>query len=176
MSIFSIPTIETERLILRPLTVDDAEAVFAWTGDERVAKYMLYTVNPDVNAAREWLGSLEKLENEYTWGIVRKSDSLLIGASSIRLHTDDGSWSFGYNIRYDCWNNGYATEATLRMMEYVRRNHNAKHFTAEHAAENAASGRVIEKCGLHYIRDGEYSSFDGTRTFKSKIYVLNEGE
>lgn len=38
---FTVPTIETERLILRPLTIDDAEAAFEWTGDERVAKYMI---------------------------------------------------------------------------------------------------------------------------------------
>ncbi len=40
--IFDIPIIETERIILRPLTLDDAEAVFKWTGDERVAEYMIY--------------------------------------------------------------------------------------------------------------------------------------
>ena len=39
----SIPVIETERLILRPLVPEDAEAVFAWTGDERVTKYMNYS-------------------------------------------------------------------------------------------------------------------------------------
>ena len=34
--------IETERLILRPLKIDDAEAVYQWVSDERVAKYMVY--------------------------------------------------------------------------------------------------------------------------------------
>ena len=35
MSIFEVPTLETERIILRPLSEDDAEAVFEWAGDER---------------------------------------------------------------------------------------------------------------------------------------------
>ena len=34
--------IETERLILRPLNIDDADAVFQWVSDERVARYMIY--------------------------------------------------------------------------------------------------------------------------------------
>ncbi|MDE6848483.1 MAG: GNAT family N-acetyltransferase [Ruminococcus sp.] len=41
MSIFITPTIETDRLILRPLTINDADDVFEWTGDERVAEYMI---------------------------------------------------------------------------------------------------------------------------------------
>ena len=36
-------TLETERLLLRPLTVADANEVFEWVGDERVSKYMVYT-------------------------------------------------------------------------------------------------------------------------------------
>ena len=44
--------ITTDRLILRPLTLDDAEAAFEWTGDERVAKYMIYSTHESVETAR----------------------------------------------------------------------------------------------------------------------------
>ena len=176
MSIFKVLTIETERLILRPLSLDDADAVFEWTGDERVNKYMIYSLNKSTDDTKKWLSSLDKLENEYMWGFVRRSDGKLIGSGSIRYRTDEDRWSFGYNIRYDCWNMGYTTEATLAMMSFVRKEHGALRFVAEHAADNPASGRVIEKCGLHYVRDGEYTSFDGTKTFKSKIYESDEGE
>lgn len=66
MSIFITPVIETERLILRPLTVNDANAVFEWTGDERVAEYMIYPCHENIEVTREWLNSLANLENEYT--------------------------------------------------------------------------------------------------------------
>ncbi|MBQ9898662.1 MAG: GNAT family N-acetyltransferase [Ruminococcus sp.] len=172
---FTVPTLETDRLILRPLTVEDAEDVFGWTGDERVARYMIWTAHPDISATREWLKTTADLENEYLWGFARKSDGRLIGSGSIRYRTDEQRWSFGYNIRHDCWNMGYTTEATLRMMDHVREVHGAKRFVAEHAAENPASGRVMEKCGLHYVRDCEYTRFDGTRV-KAREYELNEGE
>ena len=71
---------------------------------------------------------------------------------------------------------GYATEAAKRMIEFVRKEHNAGRITAEHAVDNPASGRVMEKCGMHFVRFGEYSSFDGTRKYRSKVYELNEGE
>ena len=173
---FEIPTIETKRLILRPLSVEDAEDVFVWTSDERVARFMLWSTHSHISETREWLRSLDFLENEYGWGFVRRFDNKLIGSGGIRYRTDEDRWSFGYNIRYDCWNMGYTTEATLAMMDYVREKHGAKRFVAEHAADNPASGRVIEKCGLHYVRDGEYTSFGGTKTFKAKIYESDEGE
>ena len=176
MSIFSIPVIETERLILRPLTVEDADEAFEWTSDERVARYMIYSTHESPDITRQWLSTVNKLENEYTWGFVRKSDGKLIGSGGIRFRPDEDRWSFGYNIRYDCWNMGYTTEATLRMMEYVRKKHGAERFVAEHAEANPASGKVIEKCGLHFVGYGEYTSFDGKKTFKSKIYELNGGD
>ena len=39
--------IKTERLLLRPMTVEDAEAVWKWVSDERVARYMVYPTYTD---------------------------------------------------------------------------------------------------------------------------------
>lgn len=169
---FKIPVIETERLILSPLSVDDAENVFKWTGDERVARYMIYPRHENPEVTRAWISSLDTLENEYTWGFVRKSDNKLIGSGGIRFRTDENVWSFGYNLRYDCWGQGYATESAKRMIQYVCSEHNAREFVSEHAEENPASGRVIEKCGLKFEKFTEYSKFDGSQTFKAKFYRM----
>ena len=49
--------IETERLILRPLEPDDAEAVFRWGGDPAVNKYMIYPLYHRAEDVRTWLES-----------------------------------------------------------------------------------------------------------------------
>lgn len=170
--IFDIPVIETDRLILRPLEVSDSEAVFEWTGDERVAEYMIYPCHENIEVTEEWLKSLESLENEYVWGFVRKSDGKLMGSGSIRFRTAENVWSFGYNLRYDCWGNGYATELVKQMIKYVVQNHNAKEFVAQHAVDNKASGRVMEKCGLVFENYSGYSKSDGSKTFRSKVYRM----
>ena len=172
--IFTSPILETERCILRPLSTDDAEAVFQWAGDERVNTFMPYNKHRSPEDSRAWLKGLETLENEYQWGFVRKSDGLLMGSGGMRLHTDDGSWSFGYNFRFDCWGKGYATEVTGRMIGFIREKHDPERITAEHAVDNPASGRVMEKCGLFWAENGEYSTFDGTKTFKSRVYHWNK--
>ena len=162
-------TITTDSLILRPLTVDDAEAAFEWTGDERVAKYMIYSTHESVETTKEWLRSIKTSDTVFEFGFVRRSDNKLIGSGGIRLH-EDGFWEFGYNFRYDCWGQGYATEASMAMIDYVRQHFGEIRLRAECAAENTASAHVIEKCGLVFKGYGEYSSYDGLKTFTSRIY------
>ena len=163
------PTITTDRLVLRPLTIDDAEAAFEWTGDERVARYMIYSTHKSVETTREWLSTAKSTDTQFEFGFVRKNDNKLIGSGGIKLK-EDGFWEFGYNFRYDCWGQGYATEASMAMIDYVRQQFGEVRLRAECAAENTASAHVIEKCGLVFKRYGEYQSYDGLKTFKARIF------
>lgn len=167
------PVIETERLILRPLTVDDAEAVLQWTSDERVTKFMSYTGYSDINIAKEWLKSLENVDTEYKWGFVLKETGKLIGNGAIGRDAHmQGYWGIGYNIRYDCWNKGYTTEAMKAIIDFVHNVLGVDKICANHAVDNPASGRVMEKCGLKFHHYGEYTKLDGSKTFKAKFYTL----
>lgn len=168
------PTITTERLILRALTLDDADAAFEWASDERVTKYMIYCTHQSTEDTKAWLRSIRNLEHHLDFGFVRRSDNKLIGSGGI-FRKPDGFWDFGYNFRYDCWGMGYATEATLAMMDYVRHTFGAKWFRSECAIENIGSARVMEKCGLHFVRNGEYTKADGMTSYPTKIYELKEG-
>ena len=172
MSIFEVPTLETERIILRPLSEDDAEAVFEWAGDERVNTYLPYSLHLSPDDSRLRLESLAKAENEYQWGSVRKSDNKLIGSGGMHFHPDTGEWSFGYNIRYDCWNKGFTTEVAREMIRFIIEKYSPELITAECAAENIGSARVMEKCGMTFVGFGEYSRYDGSRTYKTKKYEL----
>lgn len=70
------PVLETERLILRPLSVDDAETIYKnWTSDPDVAKFMRWERHKDVSETREWLSSEEacvESDGVYNWGFVLK--------------------------------------------------------------------------------------------------------
>ncbi len=114
--------IRTERLLLRPLKIADAEDVFEWVGDERVARYMVYTTYTDIEQVREWIASVEEDTSTYYFGFERISDGKLIGSGDIGFDSPKDSWGFGYNFRYDCWGMGYATEAVKAMMNYARIN------------------------------------------------------
>ena len=72
-------TIETERLILRPLSIRDCDAVYKWVSDEDVARYMVYPTYTSKDRLLEWLASLEN-DEEYHFGFVKKNGNELIGS------------------------------------------------------------------------------------------------
>lgn len=164
-------TIETDQLHLRPLTEEDAEAVFAWVSDPEVNRYMIYVRHTDVEQTKEWLRSIQAREDDLEFGFVRKSDGLLVGSGGTRPN-EDGTWEVGYNLRRDCWGQGYATEATRAILDIARRERGVKVFVSCHAVDNPASGRVMEKCGMVFDHFGEYSKKDGSEVFKAKCYRL----
>lgn len=167
------PVIETERLILRPLTVADAPAVLEWCSDERVSRFMSYPGYDDINIAIDWLNSLADEKVEWNWGFVLKESGKLIGSGSIgEDNFMKGYWGFGYNIRYDCWNKGYTTEAMKAIISFAHTELGVNKFCSNHAVDNPASGRVMEKCGLKFHHYGEYSKLDNSKTFKAKFYTL----
>lgn len=170
-----IPILETERLILRPLTLEDADAVFKWASDERVTKYMPYSTYTSVEDVRKWISTVVNEESTYNYGFVLKDSNVLIGSGDIGYDSEKEAWGFGYNIRFDYWNYGFATEAAKTMIKFAYEKHGARCFSANHAMDNPASGRVMEKCGLKFEHYGEYSKFDGTQTFNAKYYkgVIN---
>lgn len=130
--------IKTDRLLLRPLSAADAQDVFEWAGDERVSKYMVYTTYTDVEQVKNWLTFVCQDTSTYNFGFERLFDGKLIGSGDIGLNPESGYWGFGYNLRYDCWGMGYATEATKAMINYVNENFGAKKFASSHCEPNLA--------------------------------------
>lgn len=162
--------IKTERLLLRPLTVADVDAVWQWCSDERVARYMVYPTYTEKEPLIEWLRSVEEQEDVYEFGFVRLSDGALIGSGSIGPDRKTGFWGFGYNLRYDCWGKGYATEAAKAMIDFAKTTFGATRFRSSHVEPNLASGHVMEKCGLRFVGYGEFEKLDGSCKMRSMEY------
>ncbi len=110
------PTIETERLALRPLTVADAPHIYAsWTSDPDVARFMVWELHESVRDTVAWLTDMEaSLESDtsYVWGVVLKETGLLIGSVGIAFVPAHGCFELGYNFMKSSWGVGYATEAS----------------------------------------------------------------
>lgn len=166
----AVPVLETERLILRPLSIDDLQDVFKWTGDPRVNKYMIYPLYKSVEDGREWLESVNKDDDKKDFGFVYKETGELIGSGGIYYHPDREVWSIGYNISYDYWNKGLVTEAMKKITSWAIENFDVKVIAGTFAVGNTGSQRVMEKLGLTFYEDTEYSKLDNSETFKAKTF------
>lgn len=166
----NMPIIHTNRLTLRPLSPDDAPAVFEWTSDARVTRYLPYTRHTRLTDTTDWLSILSDEADAWYAGVVRKDDGKLIGSISLTWQESQKAWEFGYNYRFDCWGNGYATEALRALLRFAVDSLHAETIIAKHAVDNPASGRVMLKCGMRFDHYGDYTSLDGLRTFHAKFY------
>lgn len=164
--------IETERLILRPMTMTDAEAIFVWCADPAVNRYMTYPLYTDVAEVLDWLTRMETDEGILLCGIERRADGLLIGSISLSRKPETEALNLGYNLRRDCWGRGYATEAAKALLEHAR-TLGYRDFIACHALANVGSAKVIERCGFSFDHEGTYSKYDGSEVFPARYYTLH---
>jgi len=174
--------IETERLILRPLTLADAEvAYYGWTGDPEVAKYVSWLPHNSIDDAIQWLNEIKwKVDDSgnvcrsdyYIWGFVLKETGELFGSGGLIWEKKLQLFQVGYNIMKSHWNRGYTTEAMRAVLQFASKDLGIKTVSGGHARENLASARVIEKLGFIYDRDDITPHVDGTRSFDSLEYLL----
>jgi len=163
--------IETTRLILKPLSVEDAPAVFEWVRDPAVNTYMIYKIYDNIADVRKWILSLQ--ENDNNFGIYLKSTNRLIGAISIPFSKKSNAYSIGYNMNKDYWDKGFTTEAAKAIIKWAYQELNAKEFVAIYANGNLASKKVIEKCGFKYVAPTRYEKADGSEIFESSRCSLH---
>lgn len=164
-------TIETDRLILRPIRVEDTEDAYQWQSDPEVNRYMVYPLYTDIEKTREWIGSLAPDENEFAFQL--KSSGKVIGAGGIKYIEGERAWELGYNLNRDYWGMGYTTEASKALIRWAYEHEGARDFVAAHATANTASGNVIRKCGFTLDHFGQYSRYDDSETFEASFYRMH---
>ncbi len=140
------------RLALRPLRLEDAERLVVLLEDDRDAvlqmSHMPWPCTPA--AARNWIARSTQ-PGATAFAIMRADDGTFLG--TIGFGGLREMPSVGYWIGRPYWNQGYATEALQLVIAQVRAL-GAKGLQAETFPENAASARVLGKCGFRYRGSG----------------------
>ncbi len=144
--------LETERLILRRFTPEDAAAAFeGWTGDAECASRCTWRLHPDVEYTRKILAFWieEYQDNAYNWVVELKDTHELIGTiSTVSIQRKHQSCELGYCYGSRFWGRGYATEALRRVLDFLLCDCGFHLVEARHSLSNPASGRVMQKAGM----------------------------
>jgi [ribosomal protein S5]-alanine N-acetyltransferase len=158
----TLPLLETPRLVLRPLTLEDETALMAVIGDAETMRWFPRPFTRD--EVRAWI---ERQRNRYLsgtglLGMVEKDTDRLIGdCGPTWQEIEDGlELEIGWHVNRERWNQGFATEAARAVIEDVFTKLSVDHVVSMIRPENVASRRVAEKNGMKVDRVVFWRGYD----------------
>ena len=150
--------LQTECLNLRRFVESDAEAMFEnWASSAENLTYVTWDPHSDVevtrNSIRNWIASYAN-PNYYKWAIcLKENPEQVIGDISIvAMDENDSSCEIGYILGQNYWGRGMMTEALKAVLDFCFTQADFQKVRARYASLNPASGRVMEKAGMSYLK------------------------
>ena len=166
-----------QRIILRPLTMEDAPAMFAYTSVQENFRFLRRTVHTSVSEDEAFIENVlngYSEHREFVWGIEYRANAKLIGTCRLfDINEDEKSCEVSYMLHPSYQGQGLATEAVKTLMEYVFKEWKFSSLIARCVAENIRSERVMLAVGMRYEETyEEYSEFN-KKMCTYKKYVAN---
>ena len=146
-----IPEIQTNRLLMRAITLKDVEDVFVYSRNPNVLRYTTGKTPSKLAETQEFVRKLiTKPKGAFAWAVLLKNNPLVIGV--IEFGTSDGlSGGIHYALAEEHWNQGLMTEGVQAVLNWVFRNIlDLQNITTSAVSVNKGSIRVMEKCGLRF--------------------------
>lgn len=141
--------IDLPRIRLRRPKLSDAEAIFEYGSDPEVGRYSDWLIQTTIEPVIELLHERRirwESGTEFYWAITLLEEDRAIGGISCRM--DGHAVEFGYLINRRYWGNGFATDASQAVIEWLFSMPSISRVWATCDTENLASARVLEKVGL----------------------------
>lgn len=153
--IFSrMPTLETDRLLLRPMRVSDAADMFDYARNAEVTRYLLWKPHTSITYTREYLEYLAgryRLGMHYEWAVVLKSTNRMIGTCGFAsIDCAHNAGELGYVLHPDFHGKGLMTEAARRVLSFGFEELGLHRIEARFMDGNEASRRVMERLGMRF--------------------------
>jgi [ribosomal protein S5]-alanine N-acetyltransferase len=152
--LFDPMAIETNRLVIRPAHMRDAEDMYEYSKDPEVAKHVLWDAHSSI---RETRSVLRRMIRDYhyappfTYVIEHKEDGRVIGTIGLMTYNRaNRSAEVGYSLSRRYWNRGLMSEALEGMIKYCFVEMKLNRVEAQHEMENPASGAVMRHVGMRH--------------------------
>ena len=172
------PVIETERLILRRITNDDVNEIFELRSNPETMKYIPRPLVKTIEDALEHVAMIEEkivTNVGINWGITLKDSSRLLGIIGYyRMQPENYRAEIGYMLLPDFHGKGIISEAIERLIAYGFDDLKLHSIEAVIDPENAASEKVLQKCGFvkeAHLKEAEF--YEGKFLDKVIYSLLN---
>ena len=147
------PTLQTARLILRPLTLQDASNLSRLAGRREIADTTISIPHPySEEQARRWITETADLfakRKSVVFAMESKGEGMLAGTTGLRdIDAEHLQAELGFWVAVEWWGQGYATEAARAVVAFGFEQLGLNRIYAHHMVRNPASGRVLAKVGM----------------------------
>lgn len=150
--------LETERLFLREMTMDDFDALYAVLSDAEIMQHYPYSF--DEERVRSWIErNMDRYKNDGfgLWAVCLKDTGEMIGDCGLTLQNIDGTMlpEIGYHIRRDQQRKGYAKEAAMAVRDWAFQNTEYPALYSYCKYTNVGSFKTAESIGMHFEKEYE---------------------
>lgn len=147
--------LDTARLTLRRITLEDAQAMFDnWASDPEVTKFLTWPPHSSVDVTKAVIGDWVAQYDDptfYQWVIVPKELGQPIGTVAVVERKDEAELvHIGYCIGKAWWHRGYMSEALGELIRFFFEEVGVGRVECRHDPNNPHSGGVMRKCGMTY--------------------------
>ena len=168
------PIAETERLLIRPLSLDDTPSLTTIISDPEVSKYTIHGICDEIST-RQFIKKCLSCYESYgfgPWALIDKGSMDFIGFCGVSPEPVGEliETNLGYSLDRQYWGSGLATESARAILAYIFDNKKLKSVIVIIEPENVASKRVAEKAGF---KDFQYKKFHGKNV---RIYRMSRDQ
>ena len=162
-------TLTTERLILRPWSMNDLDDLYEYSSDTRVGPMAGWKPHSSKEEAKN---ALERyITQQYHWAVVLKEENKVVGAVKLNPDNNRGNFfakSISFVLSPTYWGKGIMTEAARSVIEYAFDELKTDLLSAFHYDGNCRSERVIKKCGFVY----EITLSKSSKRYDGKLFDM----
>lgn len=167
MGRIGLPTLETNRLILKEIEENDAVDMYEYASLDYVgpsAGWQPHTSLSYTKSVIKMYRGKYQFSQLGVYAVHLKENGKMIGTIELHSYIKNFKAELGYTINPSYWGNGYAWEASREVIKYGFNELNLKRIECCSFVENKQSKRVCEKLGLTYegVRKKAYILYDGT--------------
>lgn len=148
----NMPVMETVRLRLRPMTVDDAEGMHVVYSDEEAMRWWSHPPYTTLDETRAGLAQRTSDPAWRPWAITLKGDDTAIGQLAAHEKRQGKVIEIGYALARPHWGKGYAREAVSRLLDLLFREEGNRRVFADTDPDNIGSNSLLESLG--FVREG----------------------
>jgi len=178
MHLILLPVLETTRLLLRPIELTDAEAVFEYAASPLVGPNAGWKPHQTIEEAKQFINYCIKKRDfgqPGNYAVVLKETNTMIGTCEIHSYKDHKG-EIGFVLHPGYWNKGIMTEAAKAVIVYGFEVLKLKRLAYGHFVFNDRSKRVCEKLGFTFegILRKKYMSYDGTALDEAIYSIIDD--